>query len=96
MSFLVKLMFEKLIVRGHQHSFSTHEPKGQSAVYAVVTSIRFPCVYFKGGGHQLRLVALRLPMEWDLWCSIRETTNTKVLTLLIIDRFLPLKYYKSQ
>ena len=46
-----------------------------------------PCGDFKDGRHQLCLVALGLPRELDLWCKMRETSNSKCLTLLIIDWF---------
>ena len=41
--------------------------------------------------HLLRFGALGLPKEYDLWCAMKEATKSKVPTLLIIYRFLPLK-----
>ena len=37
----------------------------------------------------LRLVALGLPREYDLRHTMEVTTNSKEITLLIIDRFVP-------
>ena len=68
-------------------------PWGQSVAYAVVTSISYPCGNFKGGGHLLRSGAPKLAREYDLWHTMKEATNSKVLTLLIIDRFLSLKFH---
>ena len=34
-----------------------------------------------------------LPREYDLWRTTKKTTNSKVLTLLIIYRFVPLKVH---
>ena len=35
----------------------------------------------------------RAPKGNDIWLAMKETTIPKVLTLLIIDRFLPLKFH---
>ena len=66
---------------------------GQSAAYGVLISIIYTCAVFKGGHHQLCLVAPGLPREQDIWCKKRETTNSKFLFLLIINRFLPLEFH---
>ena len=39
------------------------------------------------------IIRLGCPRECALWRTTKETTNAKVLTLLIIDRFLPLKVH---
>ena len=46
-----------------QHDTEKSEPRGQSAAYAVVTSISNTCVKFKIGGHWLRLGAPGLLRE---------------------------------
>ena len=51
-----------------------------------------PCGDFKGSGHKLRLGAHRLPQEYDPWCAIKEAVKSKVLALLIIDRFYHRKF----
>ena len=65
---------------------------GQSAADAVVTSISNPCGDFKGSGDYLRLGAPGLPKEYDFWCAMKGA-KTKVLTLFITGRFLPLKVH---
>ena len=63
----------------------------QSAAYAVVTSISNHCGDFKSGGHHLG--APELPREYGLWRTMKKTTNSNVLKLLIIYWFLPLNVH---
>ena len=41
----------------------------------------------------VRSGASRLPRECDLWHAMKLTIDSKVLTLLIVDRFLPLEFH---
>ena len=41
----------------------------------------------------VRSGAPRLPSECDFWHAMKLTIDSKVLTLLIVDRFLPLKFH---
>ena len=66
---------------------------GQSASYAVVTSIGNPFGDFKGSGYQTCLGASKFTRECHLSWTMHQALNLNPLTLLIIDQFLPLKFH---
>ena len=63
---------------------------GESAAYAVVTSLIYPCGDSKDGRHRLSLVSPGVPRKYNLWCKMSETTKLKIPNFVHI---LPLKFH---